>query len=339
VIIVHYKTPEMLCACLGSLAGEMDAVRDEVIVVDNGSGAENVAALRAMTARPGVRLIASEKNLGFAGANNLALRTVLEEGAREGSGGPDLLMLLNPDTIVRAGAFGELRRFLEEHGEVDIVGPRLEFPDGKAQLSAFGDPTPISELVRGANIGPITRLLRRWEVYGEVKDEAHRTDWLAGACVLMRRQVIEEVGLLDDEFFMYYEEVDFFRRARRRGFCAWYVPSAHVVHLVGQASGVEWKKAARRLPRYWFESRQLYFRKHFGWAGMVAADAAWIVGYSLMRLRRLLTGSSPSVVAQQELRDFLGHSWRGLWKRRPGARGRKPAPAAPVGLAVGEGAR
>ncbi|HVX84434.1 MAG TPA: glycosyltransferase family 2 protein [Phycisphaerae bacterium] len=340
VIIVHYKTPEMLRECLDSLAPELDPGRDQVLVVDNASGPEHVEALRAATERPGVRLIASETNLGFAGANNLALRTVLEESERERSVPPELFMLLNPDTLVRPGAVGVLREFLAGHEEADLVGPRLEFPDGAAQLSAFGDPTPISELVRGANIGPITRLLRRWEVYGEVKNRAHRADWLSGACVMMRRRVIEEVGLLDDEFFMYYEEVDFFRRARRRGFQAWYVPEAHVVHLVGQASGVEWKKAARRLPGYWFESRQHYFRKHFGWLGMVAADGAWMTGYCLMRVRRLVTGYSPSIVAQGEFRDLARQSWRGMWKRRGAPRGGAGRDGGAVrALVVGEGIR
>ena len=136
-------------------------------------------------------------------------------------GKADYVLLLNPDTLVRPGAFVTLRDFLKEHPEAACVGPRLEYPDGTPQLSAFGDHTPVSELMRGANIGLLARLLKRWEVYGAIQDVPHRADWLAGACVLMRASVLDEIGLLDDGFFMYYEEADFFAgRARevcRRG--------------------------------------------------------------------------------------------------------------------------
>lgn len=316
VIIVHYKTPGMLRDCIATLLPEIDAARDQVIVVDNASGAEHLAALQPGLEHPAVQLLASEKNLGFAGANNLGIQQVLA------AGGADFFLLLNPDTLVRPGAIATLLAFLEAHSDVSLVGPRLEFPDGSPQLSAFGDPTPISELVRGANIGPITRLCRRWEVYGEVKDAPHRCDWLSGACVLMRRSVVDRVGLLDAGFFMYYEEVDYFRRARKAGFHAWYEPAAHVVHLVGQASGVEWQKAAKPLPAYWFESRHRYFRKHFGYFGMVAADGFWLTGHILTRLRGLFTGVSKSILAKHETRDMLRHSLRALFRPpgNPGAR-------------------
>ncbi len=314
VIIVHYRTPEMLRECLATLLPQIDPARDRVVIVDNASGAEHVAALQSALVDPAIELIRSDKNLGFAGANNVGIRAVLA------GGGADFFLLLNPDTLLREGAIATLLESLAAHPEAALVGPRLEYPDGTPQLSAFGDPTPLSELVRGANIGPITRLLKRYEVYGAVQEMAHRCDWLSGACVMLRRSVIDRVGLLDDGFFMYYEEVDYFRRARKAGFSAWYEPAAHVVHLVGQASGVAWQKAApKRLPSYWFESRHLYFRKHFGYFGMVAADGFWLLGHVLTRLRGLFTGVSKSVLAQFETRDMVRHSIRVLF-RPPGHR-------------------
>jgi len=311
VVIVHYRTPDLLIDCIDTVMPEIDSARDEVVIVDAASGEEHVSRIRPLRERPGVTLIEAEKNLGFAGGNNIGLRHVLS------GGGGEYVMLLNPDTLVRPGAFATLREFLDQHPEAAFVGPRLEHLDGTPQLSAFGDQTPISEFIRGANIGPITRALNRWEVYGEVRNAPHRTDWLAGACILMRGDVPQRVGLLDERYFMYYEEADYFRQARLLGLNAWYLPTARVVHLVGRSSGiVNEEKGAKRLPAYWFESRHRYFRKHFGYLGMIAADAAWLSGHALNGLRRLATGVSYSAVARFETRDLLRHSLREMTKVR-----------------------
>lgn len=330
VVIVHYKTPAMVVDCVASLLPQLngggtetsETAVDEVVIVDNASGEADVAALRE-AARAGnwggrVLLIESPANLGFAGANNLGIEAVRAARRNEGRAMPAFWMLLNPDTYLRPGAVDALLQFLRERPAVDCVGPRLEFPDGTAQLSAFGDQTPWSELLRGANIGVIARLLKRWEVYGEIKNQPHRAEWLAGACVLMRNEMLEKVGLLDAGFFMYFEEVDFFRRARRLNREVWHVPAARVVHLVGQSSGLDGggKWVARRLPDYWFESRHRYFRKHFGYLGMLAADGMWLLGHAMMRLRRAFTGVSNSAVARLETTDLLRHSLRQMF--RPG---------------------
>jgi len=305
VVIVHYKTPGMLKDCLATLLPELDPALDEVVIVDNASGDESLRdiALLANSSKA-VTLLAHPKNVGFAGGNNVGIRHVLE------SGGADYWILLNADTLVRPGAIATLRRFLDQYPDAACVGPRLEYANGTPQLSAFGDPTPISELVRGSNIGFLSRLLKRWEVYGVISQTPCRADWVAGACVMLRDEVIQRVGLLDDRYFMYFEEVDYFRRARKLGFQTWYEPAAHVIHLVGGSSGVTTNWSAKRLPSYWFESRHRYFRKHFGYLGMIAADAAWLIGHLLMRLRRLLTGVSHSAVAKSETRDLLRHSAR-----------------------------
>ena len=311
VVIVHYKTPGLLIDCIDTVLPEIDPARDEVVIVDAASGEEHVSRIRPLREKPGITLIEAEKNHGFAGGNNIGLWHILS------GGGAEYVMLLNPDALVRPGAFATLREFLEQHRDAAFVGPRLEHLDGTPQLSAFGDQTPISEFIRGANIGPITRALKCWEVYGELRNEPHRADWLAGACVLMRGEVLQRVGLLDDRYFMYYEEADYFRQARLLGFDAWYFPAARVVHLVGRSSGiVNEEKGATRLPAYWFESRHRYFRKHFGYCGMIAADVAWLFGHTINCIRRLATGVSHSAVAQSETRDLLRHSLRQMARVR-----------------------
>jgi GT2 family glycosyltransferase len=303
VIIVHYKTPQMLADCLMTLLPELGQ-HDEVVVVDNASGEEILRSLAPLTRVERLTLLQAPRNLGFAGGNNLGIQYVQQ------TGGTDFYLLLNADTLVRPGALATLRTFLERHPEAACVGPRLEYPDATPQLSAFGDPTPMSELIRGANIGLLARLLKRWQVYSAIQDHPHPADWVAGACVMLREEVVNRAGLLDDGYFMYFEEVDYFRRARKLGLQTWYEPAARVVHLVGGSSGVTGDWSAKRLPPYWFESRHRYFRKHFGYLGMVAADLAWLTGHLLMRVRRLFTGVSHSAVAKSETRDLLRHSFK-----------------------------
>lgn len=317
-IIVHYRTPGLLRDCIASLLPEIDREHDQVIVVDNASPDGSGPTLRDIQ---GITLIESPVNLGFAGANNVGIEHV----------DADYYCLLNPDTIIRPGAIAKLFDFLQHHPEAAMVGPRLEDPDGTPQYSAFGDPTPVSELIRGSNLGIVTRLLRRWQVYGAMPQQPTRVDWVAGACLLMRRAVIDSVGLLDSGYFMYFEEVDFCRRARHAGHTCWYLPEARVVHLVGQASGITNTKQRKRLPAYWFEARHRYYRKHFGYFGTAFADLLWLSGAFVDRIRKLLTGVSHSSLAHKEISDFIRFEARFL------ASGRTPEhiapPITPVGAA------
>src|SRR5262249_8484299 len=155
--------------------------------------------------------------------------------------------------------------FMKAHPEVGIAGSRLEDPDGTPQRCAFRFPSAASELEEGIRIGFVSRLLQHSVVAPPVRNEAHETDWVAGASMIVRRGVFDEIGLMDDEYFLYFEEVDFCLRARRGGWTCWYVPASRVVHLVGQASGVtDVKRPMKRRPRYWFESRSRYFRRNHG---------------------------------------------------------------------------
>jgi GT2 family glycosyltransferase len=132
-----------------------------------------------------------------------------------------------------------------------------------------------------------------------------QVDWVSGACLLVRREVFEAVGLLDEGFFMYYEEVDLCRRARRAGWPCWYVPEAHVVHLVGQSSGIGTRK---RLPAYWFRSRRRYFLTHLGPIGTFFADLAWMFGFLSFRLRQVIQ-RKPDNDPPRLFRDFLHHNF------------------------------
>lgn len=277
-----------------------------VVVVDGASGDDSVAQLTRAIAdehwQQWVTFRPLEKNGGFAYGNNAAIREALAA-----DDAPEYVLLLNPDTIVRPAALRSLVDWLDQHPKVGLLGSRLEDPDGTPQSSAFRFPSLLGELEDALRWGVATRVLSRWRVATPPSDEACRADWVAGASMLVRREVFEQIGLLDENYFMYYEEVDFCRRAANAGWACWYEPASRVVHLVGQASGVTDTKQRRRRPAYWFNSRRRYFLQHHGKLYTLATDATWALAYALWRCRRLVQRKEDRDPPRLLL-DFVRHS-------------------------------
>jgi N-acetylglucosaminyl-diphospho-decaprenol L-rhamnosyltransferase len=194
---------------------------------------------------------------------------------------------------------------MAKHPRVGIAGSRLEDLDGTPQHSAFRFHTLISELDSGLRLGIVSKLLSRWKVAPPIPEQTCKTDWVSGASMIVRREVFEAIGLLDEAYFMYYEETDFCLQANKCGWSCWYLPESRVVHLVGQSSGVNDPKfPLQRLPQYWFDSRQRYFFKNYGWLYTAVADAFWASGFALWRLRRGVQGK-PDRDPPKLLSDFL----------------------------------
>ncbi len=308
VVVLNYRTPELTIDCLRSLTDEVAAIPNiQVVVTDNDSGDGSVEKIEAAIARENwggwAKLMPLGHNGGFAYGNNAAIRPLLLNAAL-----PPYVLLLNPDTVVRPQAITTLIDFMEANPTVGIAGSRLEDPDATPQCSAFRFHTLFSELDGSLRIGLITQLLSRWVVAPPVMDTPHQTDWVAGASMIIRREVFEAVGLMDEEYFMYYEEMDYCLQANRAGWSCWYVPASHVVHLVGQSSGVtDTKRPAKRRPQYWFDSRRRYFLKNYGWLYTLLCDAVWTLGFVTWRLRRIIQ-RKPDPDPPQMLRDFLRNS-------------------------------
>ncbi len=292
VVTVNYRTPDRVVLCLGSLAEERGRLGElRAVVVDNASGDGSVDRIRAAIGGRGwqdwVRLVQSPVNGGFAAGNNLALREAL--GSDEP---PDHFLLLNPDTAFDPGAVAELVSFLARHPRAGIAGPRTEIGRGHLRGTAFRFPGILNSLDEGLHFGPVTRLFSRWQLAPPPRGEPHATDWVSGGCMLVRREVLEQIGLFDEGYFLYFEEVDLCLRAARAGWPSWYVPSASIVHDAGAATGATGgRELGRRMPRYWFESRRRYFLKNRGRAVCLAADLAWAFGNALWNLRRALSGA------------------------------------------------
>ena len=173
---------------------------------------------------------------------------------------------------------------MDVHPRVGIAGSQLENANGGAECSAHTFPSPLSELDKGARLGVLSRMLHCYVVTSPLRAAAHPCDWVSGASMIIRRQVIEDIGLMDENYFLYFEEVDFCRRAQLAGWECWYVPDSRVMHLEGASTGI--RAAAKRRAWYWYDSRRRFFVKHYGIAGLVAADALWAIGRLSFLLRR-----------------------------------------------------
>lgn len=309
IVIVCYHAAELTIDCLRTLAPEVAAnpgVR--VAICENGSGPECEARLREAIEREGwqgwVSLAAIMPNRGFAGGNDVVLRAALAEPRP-----PARFLLLNSDTLVRPGALGELLAAADRHPEAGIIGPRLEWPDGEPQRSCFRDAGPLDEFVAAAASGPVSRLLGRDSVARPVRDEPTRAENVSFAAALIRREVFEQIGLLDEGYYLYFDDVDFCWRARRAGWQVLYWPAARVVHLIGRSNPMESLRAQRkRRPGYFYESRARYFAKRGGRPYLWLANLAWWAGRLISRSRELLL-RTPRAACEREWLDIWTHGW------------------------------
>ncbi|MEG4574051.1 glycosyltransferase family 2 protein [Microcoleus sp. N3A4] len=308
VVIVNYRTSSLTIDCLRSLVSEVQSLPGmRVVVGDNASGDSSTEEIPAAIASEGwsewASFVPLDRNGGFAFGNNALIRPALQS-----TNPPPYFLLLNPDTVVRPGALKALVDFMDTHPEAGIAGSRLEDPDGTPQQSAFRFHTLASEFDFGWRLGIVSKLLARWAVAPPVPQETCQTDWVAGASAIVRRQVFEAVGLLDEVYFMYYEEMDFCLQANKGGWSCWYVPESRVVHLVGQSSGVNnFKPRTKRLPQYWYDSRRRYFVKNYGWLYTALADLFWASGFVFWRMRRVVQ-RKPDTDPPNMLSDFMSNS-------------------------------
>lgn len=302
VIIVNYRTADLVIDCLRALRHDS---ADQVYIVDNASADGSVAklqhAIHAEKWADWATLIASDRNGGFSAGNNVALHAILSKESQ-----PDYVLLLNPDTVPQTGAVKALVEFLNSHPKVGIAGSLLEFPDGTPQTSAFRFPTVAGELEHGARFRPISKILASQRISMPIAREAHPADWVTGASMMIRRQVIEDIGMLDEGYFLYFEEVDYCRRAADADWTCWFVPQSRVIHLVSKSTGIDDPLMPRRVPNYWFASRQRYYAKHHRPLDSMCASAAWAAGFATWRLRRWLT-RQPDPDPPHLLRDFIHH--------------------------------
>jgi N-acetylglucosaminyl-diphospho-decaprenol L-rhamnosyltransferase len=304
-ITVTYKSASWVAKSLAALAAER-ARRPDIellaVVVDNASG--DAPELRRVIDENGwqgwVTLITAERNGGFAYGNNVALRHAYAQ-ARV----PDYFYLLNPDAEVCPGAIEALVEFLEQHADAGLAASSIE-ESGEVWPWAFRFPSWASELESGLSFGPVTKLLDSRTVLRKMGDVPVQVDWFPGASMMMRRKLVDDIGGMDESYFLYFEETDYLRRAQEAHWSAWYVPKSRVKHSAGQSTGVTKRgEQPRRLPDYWWESRRRYFAKNHGLPYAAATDVAAFAAYALGAVKRSLQGK-PNI--PHFVRDLVRHS-------------------------------
>lgn len=301
-VIVNYRTPELTLACLGALAAERGAVPGLTAMVVEGGSADGSAERLAEGIAAGgwsgwVRLLSLTVNGGFGYANNQAILTLAAEGAL-----PPFVLLINPDARVEPGAITALMARMAAAPRVGAVGALLLDEAGGRQGSAFAFPSVTGEFLRGASTGFVYRLFGRPEPDDPIA--AGEVDWVTGAAVLLRTAALAEVGLFDDGFFLYFEEVELMARLRRAGWSVWHEPAARVAHVGGAATHLREGKTGGRapLPPYLYQSRRRFFARAAG--GTAPAALAFVAGRLLLRLR-LIAQRRPNPFPRRSIRDTL----------------------------------
>lgn len=298
-ILLNYRTADMTLRAADSALADMAAtpgLRGELVIVDNDSGDGSFELMQATAGNSGwlrdgrVRVIQSGRNGGFGAGNNVGIRAGMSDGSA-----PDFYYILNSDAFPDPGCIGALIAFLRQTPKAGFAGSHVRGDDGVPHCTAFRFPSVASEFEGALRLGIVSRLLRNAIVPLPVPQVATRVDWVAGASLMARRACLEDTGLFDETFFLYFEETDLAHRAARAGWDTWFVPESRVVHIGSVSTGM---KTWKRMPLYWFQSRHHYFTKTHGRAYAATATLALICGAALWRLRCVLTG--------RDLRDPKG---------------------------------
>jgi GT2 family glycosyltransferase len=318
-VIVNFRTADLTLRAVEALLPEIDGIDGEVYVVDNDSGDESFERLsEAVESRQWsgrVSVLRSDHNGGFGYGVNAGVWRALQSPRP-----PRYIYVLNSDGFPNRNAVRELIAVLDQRPEIGIVGSEVRAIVGEHRVGAFRFPTLFSEFEGTINLGPVSRLLRRWIVSRPPPAESREVDWVSGTSFMVRREVFDTVGLFDDGFFLYFEEIDFCKRARNRGFKSAFVPQSSVQHIGAVSTQME--RNDRPMPEYWFASRRRYFTKHHGPAYAAVCDALWITGFSVARVRLKLQGRTDDAKPHM-LRDFIKYNV----PRSMGLRSRKPSNA------------
>ncbi len=251
IVIVNFNAGKLLQKCLDSIYAETRQIPFEIWVVDNDSTDASVSMIRRNF--PQVNLIENKKNFGFAKANNQAINKCKGH----------YILLLNPDTLILKKALEKMVKFMDEHAQIGIGGCKVLNEDGMLQLACRRKfPTPSVAFFRMVGLSrlfPNSKVMAKYNLTYLNSNEPHEVDAVSGAFLMIRRKVIEEIGLLDEQFFMYGEELDWCFRAKKAGWKVMYYPHAEIIHYKGECSKFNHRKATFEF----YRSMYLFHKKHF----------------------------------------------------------------------------
>jgi N-acetylglucosaminyl-diphospho-decaprenol L-rhamnosyltransferase len=291
VSIVSYRTPDLLASCLTAVEQQRADLDLDVTVVDNasGDGSADLVAERFGW----VQLVRNARNVGFGAAHNQTLRQAATRARH--------LLVLNADASPSPGSLRRLVDFLDAHPDVGLVGPRLRYPNGRTQPSRRRFPSPLTLFLESTQVQrfwPDNRALRRYYVADRSDDQTQDVDWLVGACLCVRAEAACQVGLFDERFFLYSEELDWCRRFRAAGWRVVYYPDAEAVHLEGASTRLD--LAAR--DRHFQASKLRYAQTWHGWPTSMALRTYLVVEYLARALEEGVRLTQGSRVEQRRAR-------------------------------------
>lgn len=272
VLIVSYNTRDLLRNCLRSICQTLTDITYEIIVVDNASSDNSAEMIEAEFKQ--VSLIKNPQNVGFARANNQAIKNASGR----------YLLLLNSDTLLKEKAIGKLISFMDEHPKAAAVGPKILNPDGTLQSKGFSFPSVLFTIIASINIPKYLsdeKLFRWLPKYYWGEDDVRQVDWISGCCMLLRRESVEKIAGLSEDFFMYYEDEEWCYRARRKGYEIWYFPNAEIIHYGGSSPLLNGSEIGLR-------SVEIYFIKTIGRTRGSAIALIYILSFTIKLIRLLL---------------------------------------------------
>lgn len=302
VSIINYRTGQMTIDAAVSVIAALGERVADVVIVDNASGdgsADEIADWIKQTDDRRLQLVRSSTNSGFSGGHNKGMAAVP---------GADFYLILNSDALLRPGFFEAIIAAADASPRAGLIAPRLEGEDAIQQISCFRFHGPASELMRGAQTGPITQVFKRFVIALPNPPAPDQIAWASFACIMVRGRMVSEIGPMDEGYFLYFEDAEYALRARRAGWGVTFTDAATAVHFRGGSGPVKAMQAAKkRLPAYYWRSRTRFMRQCHGPAGPVLANLAWMVGRGIAQARRL-TGRGVPPIHDNEWRDI----WTGV---------------------------
>lgn len=300
VVTVNYCCAGEILVRLESTAAQVDAADGDWWIVDNNSPDNSAELLEAALAKvPHAHLLRAEKNGGFGYGNNQVINRVVS-----GEIDADYIYFLNPDAAPEPGAIEAMASYLDHHLDVGVVGSGLLNEDGSHTDSFFRFPSFWSEVESALEFGPASRLLTRYRLSLGAPDQPIPADWVAGTSFMVRSDVFRSVGGFDEDFFLYWEEVELCHRIKKAGFAIHALPGAKVRHVGGISTGMH--RREKRIPDYWHQSRNLYFRKTGTGGPLGLLNIATAFSLAISRCLEVVKGASPR--NPRLLRDHIRHA-------------------------------
>lgn len=317
IIIVNYRTGAMVADSLRRIAdfrtrGLFGETCVTTVVVDNNSLDDSTdliaSTIRELSADDWCALLISEDNRGFSAGNNKGIRCAIKMGWGDG-----YFLLLNPDALLLENTVSGVIKLARTMITPSIIGCTQTNEVGEVRPSAFRFPSPLTEFQRGANLGLLTKFAPKSCIVSPIQEHPFRADWVTGAAMLLPSCVYARVGDFDEDFFLYYEEVEYMHRAKGLGVDVWSSPDSRVIHYAGASTGI--KKGVsntKRTPAYWYQSWSLYFLKTQGSAKMYLCALCWLSGHAVNTLLSLVAPHRR--IHSQNASDFIRYAIFGARK-------------------------